>query len=66
MSSSLPIIAHKEVGAVHDLIIDNLTGFVIEDWMELELKMMEMYSNPSKCEVFSENAEKLMKEHWNY
>ena len=66
MSSSLPIIVHKEVGAVHDLIMDKSTGFVIENWMELESKMMEMYSNPSKCEVFSENAEKLMKEHWNY
>ena len=66
MSSSLPIIAHKEVGAVHDLIMDKSTGFVIENWLELESKMMEMYSNPSKCEFFSENAEKLMKEHWNY
>lgn len=66
MSSSLPIIAHKEVGAVHDLIIDKSTGFVIEDWEELELKMMEMYSDHSKCEAFSKNAEKLMKEYWNY
>ena len=61
MSSSLPIIAHKEVGAVHDLIMDKSTGFVIENWMELESKMTEMYSNPSKCEVFSENAENLLK-----
>ena len=36
LSSSLPVIAHKEVGSVYDLIINKKTGFVIEDWFDLE------------------------------
>jgi glycosyltransferase involved in cell wall biosynthesis len=66
MSSSLSIIAHKEVGSVHDLIINKETGFVINDWEELEEKMLELYNNPDLNRKMSENAVALMKDYWNY
>lgn len=66
MSSSLPIIAHKEVGSVHDLIINKETGFVINNWEELEEKMLELYNNPDLNSKMSENAVALMKDYWNY
>ena len=66
MSSGLPVIAHKEVGSVHDLIFNKNTGFVIESWDELELRMNELYNNSELCEKFSKNAVRLMEEEWNY
>ena len=66
MSSSLSIIAHKEVGSVHDLIINKKTGFVIDNWDELEEKMLELYNNPDLNRKMSENAVALMKDYWNY
>ena len=66
MSSGLPVIAHKEVGSVHDLILNKNTGYIIESWDELELKMNELYNNPELCDEFSKNAVKLMEKEWNY
>tara|TARA_B110000211_G_scaffold170747_1_gene192713 strand:+ start:1375 stop:2427 length:1053 start_codon:yes stop_codon:yes gene_type:complete len=66
LASSLPVIAHKEVGSVFDLIKGKETGFVIESWTELEDKMLELYNNSELCKQFSENAARLMKEKWNY
>ncbi len=66
MSSSLSVIAHKEVGSVHDLIINKETGFVIDNWDELEEKMLEIYNNPDLNRKMSENAVALMKDYWNY
>ena len=66
MSAALPIVAHKEVGSVHDFIHNKETGFVIDNWEEMECKMLELYNNPDLCKQFSENSERLMKEYWNY
>ncbi|MBC8266074.1 MAG: glycosyltransferase family 4 protein [Flavobacteriales bacterium] len=66
LASSLPVIAHKEVGSIHDLIIGKETGFVIENWEELEEKMLELFYNKELCNQFSENAVDLMKNNWNY
>ena len=66
MSAALPIIAHKGVGSVYDFIYGKNTGFVIENWEELETQMLELYNNPDLCKEFSKNAESLMKEYWNY
>ena len=66
MSAALPIIAHKEVGSVHDFVHGKETGFVIDNWEEMESKMLELYNNPNLCKIFSDNAERLMKEEWNY
>ena len=66
MSSSLSVIAHKEAGSVHDLIINKETGFVIDNWDELEEKMLELYNNPDLNRKMSQNAVALMKDYWNY
>jgi len=66
MSASLPVIAHKEVGSVYDLLINKETGFVISDWEELELKMLELYNNLDLNRKMSENAVSLMRDYWNY
>tara|TARA_B100001287_G_scaffold261497_1_gene250567 strand:- start:461 stop:1522 length:1062 start_codon:yes stop_codon:yes gene_type:complete len=66
MSSGLPVITHKNVGSVHDLIFKKNTGFIIESWDDLELKMNELYSNPELCVEFSKNAIQLMDKEWNY
>ena len=66
MSSALPVIAHKEVGAVYDLISEKNTGFIINDWDQLEEKMMLMYDDRDLCMKYSHNALQLMKTYWNY
>ena len=66
ISAALPIIAHKGVGSVYDFIYGKNTGFIIENWEELEKKMLELYNKPDLCIEFSKNAESLMKEYWNY
>ena len=66
LSSSLPVIAHKEVGSVYDLIINKKTGFVIEDWFDLERRMLELYNNQELCNEFSNNAFEIMNDYWNY
>ena len=43
----------KEVGSVHDLILNKNTGYIIESWDELELKMNELYNNQELCDEFS-------------
>ena len=52
----LPVIVHKKVGSVYDLILNKNTGFIIESWDELELKMNELYNNSELCDEFSKNA----------
>ena len=66
MASGLPVIAHKEVGCVHDLILNKDTGYVIESWDELELRMNELYNNSELCDDFSKNAVRIMEKEWNY
>ena len=66
MASGLPVIAHKEVGCVYDLILNKNTGYVIDSWDELELRMNELYNNSELCDKFSKNAVRLMEKEWNY
>ena len=66
MSSGLPVIATKYVGASFDLIKDKETGFVAEDMNDFAAKMLDLYNNPDLLMKFSANATKLMKESWNY
>lgn len=66
MSASLPVIAHREVGATHDLILGKDTGFIFKDWDELEAIMMKLYHNPNLCKKYSKNSISLMKTYWNY
>ncbi len=66
MSSGLPVIATKYVGASFDLIKDKETGFVAEDMNDFGAKMLDLYSDLELLMKFSANATKLMKESWNY
>lgn len=66
LSSSLPVIAHKNVGAVYDLISMKGTGFIIDSWDELAERMLELYNNRKTLLRFSKNSKELMKSYWNY
>ena len=66
LCSGLPVIARKEVGAIYDLMLNKNTGFIIDNWFELENSMLELYNNPDLIEEYSNNAVTLMKEQWNY
>lgn len=68
LAAGLPVIASNTVGAIHDLIIDKETGFVfdLEKKNDLSHKMLQIYQDKSLYKKYSENAERLMKEHWNY
>ena len=62
MSSGLPVIVSKNVGASFDLIKDKETGFVAEDINGFGTKMLDLYTNPDLLMKLSENAAKFMKE----
>ncbi len=66
LSAALPVIAHSEVGAVYDLVLEKNTGSVINNWEELEKQMLIFYNDEKLLKESSENAGKLMKEYWNY
>lgn len=66
LSSGVPVIASREVGAVYDLIHKKETGFVIENQDQLEKSMLELFKNPRKLLMYSRNAEGLMRNYWNY
>lgn len=66
MSAALPVIAHREVGAVHDLILKRDTGFIIRNNNELEARMLQMYIDNDLCQKQSRKAINLMRTYWNY
>ena len=66
MSAGLPVIAHNEVGAIHDLVVGRETGFVINNWNDLEDQMLKLYDDKNLCRNLSFNAVNLMKDYWNY
>jgi glycosyltransferase involved in cell wall biosynthesis len=66
LSSGLPVIATKEVGATFDLIIGRETGYVAADMLQFGEYMVEAFDNPKKLQVFSKNGSDLMQNVWNY
>ncbi len=66
MASALPVIAHQNVGSVHDLIHKKDTGFIICNWEDLESKMNLLYNNKELCLRLSKNSYSIMKQYWNY
>ena len=66
MSAGLPVISRNEVGAVHDLIENQQTGFVVNNWDEMKEKMLKIYYDKKLYSQFSKNAVSLMKNKWNY
>lgn len=66
LSSGLPVIANKEVGANYDLINDKNTGMIALDMCDFGDKMLKLYNNPDLLIKFSKNASDLMRSNWNY
>ena len=66
LSSSLPVIATKEVGASFDLIKDKKTGFIANDMNDFGDKMLTLYNNTDLLLKFSDKAQSIMHEKWNY
>ena len=66
LSSGLPVIARKEVGACFDLILGKETGFITDDMKDFGEKMMTFFNDEELLYLYSKNARKLMQEKWNY
>jgi len=66
LSSSLPVIARREVGSVWDLIHNKKTGFIVKNDKQLAEKMLYFYNNKVLLNKYSKNAYDLMKNYWNY
>jgi len=66
LSSGLPVIATKNVGAIFDLIQNKDTGFIAEDMTDFGKSMMSLFSDEKLLKRHSENAVSLMKDDWNY
>ncbi len=66
LSSALPVIANKDVGANYDLIKSRYTGLIALNMEDFANKMLELYNDPDLLQEFSKNASDLMRNHWNY
>ena len=66
LSSGLPVIARKEVGACFDLILGKETGFITDDMKDFGEKMMTFFNDEELLYLYSRNASKFMQEKWNY
>jgi glycosyltransferase involved in cell wall biosynthesis len=66
LSSGLPVIATKEVGACCDLIEAKETGLIAENNTEIGEKMLQLFEDENLLKKYSINASALMKEYWNY
>jgi glycosyltransferase involved in cell wall biosynthesis len=66
LSSGLPVIASKEVGACFDLIKGKETGFIAEDMQEFGQMMLTLFNDTELLKRYSKNASDLMKNNWNY
>lgn len=66
LSSGLPVIATKEVGACYDLIEGKETGLIAENNTEIGEKMLQLFEDGNLLKRYSVNATTLMREYWNY
>jgi len=66
LAAGIPVIAHKNVGASSDLIKNKKTGFIVNSNDEIGEKMEELFFNKELRHTFAANANKLMKDEWNY
>ncbi|MBC8298561.1 MAG: glycosyltransferase family 4 protein [Pelagibacterales bacterium] len=66
LSSALPVITTKEVGAGFDLIVSKETGLVANNMDEFGECMLHLYNDADLLMRFSKNASDLMRNHWNY
>ena len=66
LSSGLPVIASKEVGACFDLINGKETGFIADDMDSFGKMMLTLFNDAELLKKYSENASDLMRNNWNY
>jgi len=66
LSSGLPVVTTKEVGANYDLIKGKNTGMIASNINEFGDKMLELYYNANLLVEYSNNASDLMRDFWNY
>tara|TARA_B100000945_G_C20406771_1_gene610452 strand:- start:989 stop:2056 length:1068 start_codon:yes stop_codon:yes gene_type:complete len=66
LSSGLPVITHKSVGANYDLVKGKNTGLIASNINEFGEQMLELYNNHNLLMTYSKKALYLMKNHWNY
>ena len=66
LSSALPVITTKEVGANNDLINGKSTGMIASNMDEFGECMLNLYNDADLLMQFSKNASDLMRNHWNY
>ena len=66
LSSTLPVITTKEVGANNDLINGKSTGMIASNMDEFGECMLNLYNDADLLMQFSKNASDLMRNHWNY
>ena len=66
LSSGLPVIATKEVGACYDLIERKETGLIAENNTEIGEKMLQLFEDEKLLKKYSISASTLMQEYWNY
>jgi len=66
LSSGLPVVTTKEVGANYDLIKGKNTGMIASNINEFGDKMLELYYNANLLVEYSNNASVLMRDFWNY
>lgn len=68
MSAGLPVIVSDCVGAAHDLVENNNTGYVFKhgDLEDLISKMTLLATDPILYKRMSENAAQFMASQWNY
>ena len=66
LSSGLPVIATKEVGACYDLLENKETGLIAENNIDIGEKMLQLFEDADLLKKYSLNATALMKGYWNY
>ena len=66
LSSGLPIITTKIVGANNDLIKGKETGIIALNMEDFGHQMLKLYNNPAMLMRFSKKATHYMRNHWNY
>lgn len=67
MAMKKPIVA-SDAGSIKEIILNERTGFLIssKDPAAIAVKIMELYRNPSLCELFGSNARELIEKNYTF
>lgn len=68
MAAGLPVLVSNQVGAADDLVEGQDTGYIFDykSTAELAELMARLVENPQLTRQLSQNAYRLMHDHWNY